>query len=91
MFGEGALSNQRGYNTVLTVQERLSSFVKLYPLKTKKWSEISKVLTDKWMAIFRRPQEIMADNAFASEECTIWSQKHQVKLTIVLILTKLAA
>ena len=80
-FGEQALSCQHGFKLVLTVIDRLSNFVQLFPLKTKSWKEIEKTLMLQWFQIFGKPKEILADNAFNQPEPRSWAEQHEIAFT----------
>ena len=81
LFGEGALMKQRGYKAVTSVQDRLTSFVQSYAVRTKKWGEILKLLQERWFFLFEKPRQMLADNAFRTKEIGMWSSAQGIKFT----------
>ena len=49
---------------VLTLVDRLTGFLQLYPITNKTWSKMVVKIQNEWLAKFEIPKIIFADNAF---------------------------
>ena len=80
IYGEGALSQQPQGRMILTVLDRLTNFLQLFPIKRKNWTQIGGILWEKWISVFGKPRMILLDNGFKGQLSTEWGKKHEIHL-----------